>query len=95
VVRNKFKNQVKKCTIYEVQIMTNYDVIKKLIGPIQPIGESNTDEIRYKNLQETILVVDKLLADIWNVSGDSERVEASIKKAGKTAKQFLQDIKDL
>ena len=75
--------------------MTNYDVIKKLIGPIQPIGESNTDEIRYKNLQETILVVDKLLADIWNVSGDSERVEASIKKAGKTAKQFLQDIKDL
>lgn len=31
--------------------MTNYDVVTKLIGPIDPTGETHTDMERYTNLE--------------------------------------------
>lgn len=33
--------------------MTNTDVIKKLIGKINTIGETNTDNERFENLKES------------------------------------------
>lgn len=74
--------------------MTNYDFIKKILGVIQPWGETRTDEQRYENLEATIKVVDKLLYDIYDVSKDANRHEASMAKAGKRAKAFLQQLAD-
>ncbi len=74
--------------------MTYYEITKKLLGLISPIGETHTDECRYKNLEETIEVVDGLLYDISNVSVCTNRPEASMSKAGKRAKEFLQQIAD-
>lgn len=73
--------------------MTNYDVIKKLLGPIEPVGESNFDEKRYENLEATIEVVDKLLCDLNEVAGEDDRLEHSIAKIGKRASQFIKDIR--
>ena len=41
--------------------MEVYDVVKKLIGPIEPVGESHTDEKRFENLKALTELVDSLL----------------------------------
>lgn len=68
------------------------DIVKKLIGEIEPIGESHEDEKRFENLKVMTKLVDDLLTDIDRVSCDKDRYEASRKKAGKYASDFLDRI---
>jgi len=72
--------------------MTNHDVIGKLLGPIEPVGETNEDERRYKNLDATIELVEKLCYDIYCVSRNKDRQEYSMKRAGITADKFLKNL---
>lgn len=74
--------------------MEIYDVTKKLLGPIETVGESNTDEKRYQNLEATILLVDKLLCDINSVAQDKDCQEFSRARSGKRAASFLNDVKE-
>lgn len=74
--------------------MEVYDVVKKLIGPIEPIGETNSDNKRYSNLVDTIDLVDELVSDINRVAACTTCHEYSMNKAGKRAEQFLKDIKE-
>ena len=74
--------------------MTNYDVIKKLLGSIKPAGETHIDDIRLFNLKETIEVVDKLLVDINDVAKCIGRSEYSIKKAATIANDYLIKISE-
>lgn len=74
--------------------MTNYDVLKKLLGPIDPVGDSSVDEKRYKNLEATIDVVNQLLFDINHVAGNADRQEHSMQKAGKKAQSFLKEVNE-
>jgi len=71
-----------------------YEVVKKIIGEIRPIGETNTDEIRYRNLLEMIDLADAIMSEIWSVSHFKGRAEYSMSKAGKRAEQFLDDCKE-
>ncbi len=73
---------------------TTSDLVKRVIGPISPVGESHTDEKRYQNLEHMIEVVNRLLYEIWRVSENKNRVEFSMKKAGQTAYEFLKDVKE-
>ena len=45
-------------------IMTNYDVVKKLIGNINPAGDASRDKERFENLKEAVKLVELLLSDI-------------------------------
>jgi len=74
--------------------MENYDVVKKLIGPITAVGESNEDARRFGNLHKTCDLVDQLLQDIFNASYSKTRVEYSMKKIGERAEKFLKLIAD-
>ncbi len=76
----------------KAELMTNYDVVRKLIGPIHPVGESHTDHDRYKNLGAMTQLVDKLMFDLHQVAR-SLRPEASIQKAAKHASEFIDEIK--
>lgn len=70
-----------------------YEVVKKLIGPIDPIGATHVDEPRYNNLVIMTELVDKLLSDINRVGyNNKNRVEHSMQKAGKFADKFFDDI---
>ena len=73
--------------------MTNYDVVKKLLGDISPVGETNTDNDRYDNLKETIELVDSLLENIYEVSFFENRVEYSMKRSGELASKFLKGLR--
>lgn len=73
--------------------MEIYDVVKKLIGEIDPVGETNADNIRYENLKATTALVDALLTDIDRVAtNNKDRCEYSMKRAGEYSSKFLDQI---
>lgn len=74
--------------------MTNYDVVVKLLGKTEPIGDTNVDDQRYENLKATIELVDKLLIDLYQVAGYATCQEYSMSRSGKLAEKFLKDIKE-
>lgn len=70
--------------------MTNTDVVKKLIGSINPVGESDTDDERYENLKEMCVLVDNLITDIDGlIYTNRHSQEYSVKRAVKYAATFL------
>jgi len=74
--------------------MTNYDVVQKMLGQIEPVGETNTDNTRFINLKETVIVFDRLLQNLSDVARYSDAPEYSVSRAGKYAKEFLANVKE-
>ncbi len=74
--------------------MTTYEVVRKLIGPIDPVGQTDRDTPRFENLKEMCSLVDKLLHDISAVSNVEHSHEHSVKKAGKYAADFIKGQKE-
>ncbi len=72
--------------------MDIYEVVKKLIGEIAPVGETYADEKSYKNLKTVTELVDKLIFDIDAVIPNKNRVEDSMKRAGEFADNFLTEL---
>lgn len=68
-----------------MEVFTTYDIVKKLIGNIEPVGETNEDRKRYDNLEDMFELVYLLLKDIKKVSEYSDRQEASVKRIAKKA----------
>lgn len=48
--------------------MDIYEVVKKLVGEIDPVGETNTDNQRFENLKTLTELIDKLLTDVDRVA---------------------------
>lgn len=69
--------------------MSLYEIVNKLVGEIQPIGETTEDSKRFENLKTMTVLVDDLLTDIDNVAQGKNRYEFSIKQAGEYADKFL------
>lgn len=72
--------------------MTHYDIVKKLIGPIKPVGSTEIDTERFANLEVTINLVDLLLIEIESVANMIDRPEYSVKKAAEFANTYLKGI---
>lgn len=69
--------------------MTLYDIVKKLSGPIDPVGETNADNQRFENLDATIDLVDRLIADLAESAKAKDRQEASMAAIGRKSHRFL------
>jgi len=48
--------------------MDIHEVVTKLVGPIDPVGDSHFDAERFKNLRTMASLVDRLVADIADVA---------------------------
>ena len=72
--------------------MTHYDIIKKLIGSVEPYGDSRIDEQRLENLNDMQILVEQLIRDIKSAASYSDRQEHSMHQIGLQAKMFLQEI---
>lgn len=71
--------------------MTHSDIVRKLIGKINPIGETETDNQRFKNLEQLCNLVENLLMDIDDVAfKNKDSHEYSVKRAADFAKKFLE-----
>jgi hypothetical protein len=71
-----------------------YEIVKKLIGPIIPVGDSNIDEQRFENLKNTTELLDKLFFDINQVAQYSNSQESSCSRSGKYAKEYLKNLEE-
>lgn len=71
-----------------------YKVITKMLGPIKPIGETNTDEKRNIVLSEVFGLVDSLIDDIADVAQYKDRSEYSMGRAGQRAADYLRNLKE-
>lgn len=70
--------------------MTYTEIVKKLVGNIRPIGESNTDNERFGNLKDMCELVDDLIVEIDSVHYYNRNShEASVKRAADYANDFL------
>lgn len=73
--------------------LTYYEITSRLIGPVTPVGSTETDERRLANLRATTELVDRLIFDINEAARAKDRQEASMRKIGTTAQTFLDDLK--
>ena len=67
-----------------------YDIIKKLTGSLEPIGETNYDAKVLKNLEELETALIPIITDLVETAKEEEKVEASMQKCGKKAKEILE-----
>ncbi|MBL0317488.1 MAG: hypothetical protein IPP69_17655 [Flavobacteriales bacterium] len=72
--------------------MTNTDVVKKLIGNVQPYGASHIDEQRFENLKAMCELVGDLIEEIKDAAKSKERHEYSMKEMGLYAYKFLSQL---
>ena len=72
---------------------TTLDLVRKLVGPIEPVGDSSIDPKRLENLREQCQIIDGLIEDIKVVSRDIISQEHSVHLAGEIAKEFLKNLK--
>jgi hypothetical protein len=74
----------------------NYtEIVNKLIGNINPIGESNTDDARYNNLKEMCQLASNLIEQIKAVAIEKESNEYSVKRAANFADKFLTETVEI
>lgn len=70
--------------------MTHYEIVKKLIGDIQPAGDSSIDPQRLQNLKDMCQLVNELVSDINDVAYRNKNAyQHSIKEMGNYADNFL------
>lgn len=67
-----------------------HKIVKKLIGPIRPVGETNEDNQRLENLKAMCQLMDDIHTQIDAVAYEfRNRHESSMSEAGKYASKFL------
>ena len=70
-----------------------YDVVMKIIGPINPIGETNEDDRRLENLRTFIDLTNRFLANIDDIAGTYKNArEFSKKRAADVCAAFYNDL---
>ena len=74
--------------------MELHEIVLKLIGPVQPVGETRADEERLENMRSLTDLTDKLLYEIERAAPFADREEASMKKIGAHARYFLGEVHD-
>lgn len=72
--------------------MTYYEMVKKLVGEISPVGETYEDARRLLNLENMIALVDHLISDIDKVAMNKGKPEYSLNKAGTVASEYLDSL---
>lgn len=66
---------------------------EKMLGEIEPVGETNEDNKRYENLPKYDLVTRDYIGALYRASTYKDSVRASEKKIGELAYKYLQYLK--
>lgn len=75
--------------------MTNYDVVKKLIGNITPVADSAIDSQRLENMKAMCELLRQIFEDVDDVACRYRNsLYSSQKEVGQYANKFLSDLTD-
>ena len=70
--------------------MEIYEIVTKLVGKINPVGETDTDNERFENLKIICELVEKLVVDIDTVGYSNKNAyEFSKKRAAEYSEKFI------
>jgi len=70
--------------------MNNTEIIKKLIGSINPAGDASRDGERFENLKEMCTLINDLICEVEHVAfNNKDAYEGSVVKARDFAFKFL------
>lgn len=75
--------------------MTVQEIIDKLIGPIEPLGDCSIDVERARNIQEYGILAMLMVENLAKVANMPCNGEASIKQVKDTAGYYLNEIKEI
>ena len=70
------------------------DIVNKLVGEVEPIGETNEDEKRYANLKVLGKLTEGLLQQLYEVSENKDHFEGSRIRAGSYAADHLRYLSE-
>lgn len=74
--------------------MTHSEIVRKLIGNINPVADAAIDKERLENLEVYLQLFEDMLLDISFVAREKDSPYASTRKIGEIADKFLQNIKE-
>ena len=75
--------------------MTNYDVIKKLIGDIVPVADAAIDRERLENMKAMCELLRQIFEDVDDIAYRYRNSQyGSQKEVGQYANKFLLDLTD-
>ena len=69
--------------------MNLHQKVTELVGPIDPVPDTDFDEERMKNLEVLIILTDKLIGDIARVAEHQNSDLDSVRKIGRRAARFF------
>lgn len=68
------------------------EIVMKFVGPIDPVGETNTDNKRYENLKSLMELVESLIVNLNDVKWSNHASqEYSCKRVADTIDKFFKD----
>lgn len=71
------------------------DIVMELIGEIEPVGETYTDDVRYKHLILLLDTLDVLIDEVRFILPNIDRHEYSMNRAGQCANKWIKDKHEL
>lgn len=71
------------------------DIAMKMIGEIEPVGETYTDDARFDHLILLLNTLDILIDEVRFILPDIDRYEYSMQKAGKEVKNWISNKYEL
>ena len=70
-----------------------FTIIEKLIGPIEPVGDSDVDRIRLKNLEQYTNLIDKMLVEVDSIASSyKDHHQSSLSVAGEHCSKFMDSL---
>lgn len=71
------------------------DIVMRLIGEIEPVGETYTDDVRYNHLILLLNTLDVLIDEVRFILPNIDRHEYSMNRAGQQANKWIKDKHEL
>ena len=69
------------------------DIVLRLTGPVEPVGETNADDERIENLKELLFLMTELHILVDRIATENKkRSEFSMSRAGKLCDKYLDAI---
>jgi hypothetical protein len=68
------------------------EIVMRLVGAVEPVGKSRTDEVRLENLKALCALTESLVCIIDDVAMNQSRHEHSMKVAGEYALKFFDNL---
>lgn len=75
--------------------MTLYECVKRIIGQIEPTGDSDIDKVRLANFQEHCKVTLDLMQDIVFISHYYHSKEASVREINELALKTIKEFREV